>query len=76
MANAAASHPGMLPSAEQILETPSHPRILRVEPWVAAHLSDLWQSIRKGLTTQAIAEAGKARHHTNQSKPASAQNRS
>jgi hypothetical protein len=66
----------MLPTPEEIRETGSHPHILRVEPWIAAHLSDLWQSIRKGLITQTTVAADKARHHKSQLKPASAQNQS
>jgi hypothetical protein len=38
-------------SAEEILKTKSkqNQRALVVEPWVTAHLGDLWISLRKGL---------------------------
>lgn len=42
----------MLPSAEEIRNEESKVRILSVEPWVVAHIYDLWQQMKKGITEE------------------------
>jgi hypothetical protein len=43
----------MLPTAEEIRATPFKTRVLVTEPHVAAHLSDLWQQMKKRFTEKA-----------------------
>ena len=42
----------MLPSAEEIKAEETKVRILSVEPWVVAHIYDLWQQMKKGITEE------------------------
>jgi hypothetical protein len=65
----------MLPSPEDIRSLQSKSRPLPIEPWVAAELSRLWQSIRTNLEAS-IAAGTQAQPHSVQSAPASAHNRS
>lgn len=59
-------------SAEDIRQTESKERPLPIEPWVAAHLSRLWQSMKKNITA-----AGKQEQPQSvQSEPASSHNHS
>lgn len=39
----------MLPKAEEIQQLESKPMPLPIEPWVAAHLSRLWQGMKKNI---------------------------
>lgn len=65
----------MIPSPEEIRQTESKERPLPIEPWVAAHLSRLWQTMKKNI--QAASAAGKQEQpHTSQSEPASSHNHS
>jgi hypothetical protein len=65
----------MIPKAEEIQQFESKPRPLPVEPWVAAGISRLWQSMKKNI--QISIDAGKqAQHRSVQSTPASVHNRS
>lgn len=65
----------MLPSADQIRTMEGKPRPLRIEPWVAAHLSRVWQSMKKNIETS-IVSGTQEQHHIAQSVPASAHNHS
>lgn len=66
----------MLPSADDIRQIESKARPLPVEPWVAAGLSRLWQSMKKNIHASivsgpATASDTQAQPHTAQSAPAS-----
>jgi hypothetical protein len=65
----------MLPTAEQIRAQESKPKPLPVEPWVAANLSRLWQSMKTNIQAS-IASGMQAQPRSDQSAPASARNRS
>jgi hypothetical protein len=65
----------MLPSPETIRETQSNPRPLRIEPWVAANLSRLWQSMKIHLQTT-IASGNQEQPRSGQLMPASARSHS
>lgn len=43
----------MLPTAEEIRMTPLKARILVTERYIPAHLSDLWQQMKKRFTEMA-----------------------
>lgn len=71
----------MLPTAEHIRAQESKPKPLPIEPWVAANLSRLWQSMKKNIETSiasgsAIASGTQAQPRSDQSAPASARSRS
>ena len=71
----------MLPTPEEIRQTESRERPLIIEPWIAAHLSRLWQSMKKNIqdtTVSGLANASGTQEppHTDQSGPASARNHS
>ena len=77
----------MLPTAEQIRAHESKAKPLPVEPWVAANLSRLWQSMKKNIETSiasgpatasglATASGTQAQPRSVQSTPASARNHS
>jgi hypothetical protein len=68
----------MLPAPEVIRHAEGKARPLPIEPWVAANLSRLWQSMKKHIeqTTVPTASDTQAQPRTDQSKPASARNRS
>jgi hypothetical protein len=74
----------MLPPPEIIRESESKARPLPVEPWVAANLSRVWQSMKthiqqttvSGLATVSNASDTQAQPHSAQSAPASARSRS
>ncbi len=65
----------MLPSAEEIKQTEPKTRPLPIEPWVAAHLSRVWQAMKKNIS-DSIAVGTQAQHHIAQSEPASSHNHS
>jgi hypothetical protein len=65
----------MLPSADQIRMIEGKPRPLRIEPWVAAHLSRVWQSMKKNIETS-IAVGTQEQPRSVQSVPASARSHS
>lgn len=65
----------MLPTPEEIRQTESRERPLVIEPWIAAHLSRLWQSMKKNIQ-QTTAAGTQEPPHTVQSGPASARNHS
>ena len=68
----------MLPSPEVIRESEAKARPLPIEPWVAANLSRVWQSMKQHIqqTTVPIASGTQAQPHTAQSAPASARSHS
>jgi len=45
----------MLPSADEILTTPSKARPLQIDPWVAAGLSRLWQTMKVQIQSSIVA---------------------
>lgn len=55
----------MLPSPDEIRSTPIRPRILVTETHVAAHLSDLWQQIKKRFTEMADTKSSDCKSPTN-----------
>ncbi len=64
-----------MPSADQISQEVSKERPVYIQPWVAAHLSDVWQSMKQQIQ-QAIVQKGKQdRVRTSQGAPASAHSR-
>jgi len=77
----------MLPPPEIIRESESKARPLPVEPWVAANLSRLWQSMKTHIQRTTVSNASgpatvsnasdtQAQPHSAQSTPASARSRS
>ena len=60
-----------LPSAQEIALEEHKSRIIRVEPWIAAHLSDVWQGMKKVLKEEVIAVGKQEHDRSGQSKPAS-----
>lgn len=68
----------MLPTPEVIRHAEGKSRPLPIEPWVAANLSRLWQSMKKHIeqTTVPTASDTQAQPHSGQSTPAFARNRS
>lgn len=65
-------------SPEEIRQTESKQRPLPIEPWVAAQLSRVWQSMKKNITASgsATASGNSVQPHTAQSEPASSHNHS
>ena len=64
-----------MPSAQEIALEEHKARIIRVEPWIAAHLSDVWQGMKKVLKENLTA-VGKQEHDRSvQVKPASSRSR-
>lgn len=71
----------MLPTPEEIKQSESRERPLVIEPWIAANLSRLWQTMKKNIqqtTAAGLANASGTQepHQTVQSTPASAHNHS
>jgi hypothetical protein len=62
-------------TAEEISSSESKERPLPIEPWVAAGLSRLWQSMKKNIQETIVADK-QVQPHTDQSKPASSHNHS
>lgn len=60
-----------MPSAQEIALEEQKARIIRVEPWIAAHLSDVWQGMKRVLKEEATAVGKQGRDRSGQSKPAS-----
>lgn len=60
-----------LPSPAEILLEEHKVRKVRVEPWIAAHLSDVWQSMKNVLKQEFTAAGKQERGRSGQSKPAS-----
>lgn len=65
----------MLPSADHIRSQESKPRPLVIEPWVAANLSRLWQTMKKSIE-QSIVSGNQVQPHSAQSALASSRNHS
>ena len=72
-------------TAEEISSSESKERPLPIEPWVAAGLSRLWQSMKKNIQETIVADVTppmrgcadkQVQPHTDQSKPASSHNHS
>jgi hypothetical protein len=55
----------MLPTAEEIRATPFKTRVLVTEPHVAAHLSDLWQQMKKRFTEKADMKSSDCKNPSN-----------
>jgi len=47
----------MLPTPEEIRQTESRERPLLIEPWIAAHLSRLWQTMRKNIQETIVVDS-------------------
>ena len=47
----------MLPTPEQIRQSESRERPLPIEPWMAAHLSRLWQSMKKNIQQTIVSDS-------------------
>jgi hypothetical protein len=65
----------MLPTAEEISQAQSKERPLPIEPWVAANLSRLWQTMKKQIQDTIVADT-QVQHQTAQSEPASVRSHS
>lgn len=59
---------------DQISMEVSKERVLFVQPWVAAHLSDLWQQMKSNLQQTIVKKDKQDRVRSDQVKPASAHN--
>lgn len=59
---------------DQISMEVSKERTLFVQPWVAAHLSDVWQQIKSNLQQTIVKRDKQDRVQISQVKPASAHN--
>lgn len=61
-----------LPTPDEILQADPKERRVLVQPWVAAQLSDVWQTLRKNIEafTEQMGTQGRVR--TSQVMPASA----
>lgn len=73
----------MLPTPDEIRQSESRERPLPIEPWVAAGLSRLWQTMKKNIaeslvitSSPAIASGTQEPPRNVQSMPASAHNHS
>ena len=72
----------MKPTPEEIRQTQTKERPLTIEPWVAAGLSRIWQSMKKNIIASAtasgpaIASDRQVQPHTVQLTPASSHNHS
>jgi len=55
----------MLPTSEEIRATPFKTRVLVTEPHVAAHLSDLWQQMKKRFTEKADTKSSDCKNPAN-----------
>ena len=67
----------MLPAPEEIRQTESRERPLIIEPWVAAGLSRLWQTMKKNIINSTATAVGTQEPPRNvQLGPASAHNHS
>ena len=62
------------PSADQISQNVSKERPLLIQPWVAAHLSDVWQSMKQQIQQSIVQKGKQDRARTCQAMPASAHN--
>ena len=65
----------MLPTPDEIRQTESKERPLPIEPWVAAGLSRLWQTMKKNITDSIVSGTQEPPRNV-QSAPASAHNHS
>ena len=65
----------MLPTAEEIKQSESRERPLVIEPWIAANLSRLWQTMKKNIQ-QTTGVDKQELPQTVQSTPASVHNHS
>ena len=63
-----------LPTADEILQGVSKERPLLIQPWVAAQLSDVWQSIRLNLIESMKMKGKQGPVQISPVKPASAHN--
>lgn len=65
-----------LPSADEILMGGCKERTLQIQPWVAAHLSDVWQSIQRNIQESMKTKMKDKQGHvrTSPKEPASAHN--
>jgi len=59
----------MLPTADHIRSLESKPRPLRIEPWVAAHLSRVWQSMKKQIEASIVSDSSTQRSSAQQRTP-------
>lgn len=68
----------MLPTPEEIKQTEPRTRPLPVEPWVAANLSRLWQSMKKNIQASIASTASGTQEQPRsvQSTPASVRSHS
>jgi hypothetical protein len=63
-----------LPSADEILQGGCKERVLPIQPWVAAHLSDVWQSIQKNIRESMKMRDKQGHVQTSPKEPASVHN--
>lgn len=64
-----------LPSPDEILQGGCKERVLRIQPWVAAHLSDVWQSIQMNIRESIVKKKDiQGPVQTSLTEPASAHN--
>ena len=47
----------MLPTPEEIRQSESRERPLSIEPWIAAHLSRVWQTMKKNIQQTIISDS-------------------
>ena len=47
----------MLPTPEEIRQTEARERPLLIEPWIAAHLSRLWQTMKKNIEQTIVSDS-------------------
>ncbi len=47
----------MLPTSEEIRQAESRERPLPIEPWIAAHLSRLWQTMKKNIQQTIVSDS-------------------
>jgi hypothetical protein len=55
----------MLPTSDEIRATPFKTRVLVTEPYVAAHLSDLWQQMKKRFIAKADTKSSDCKNPSN-----------
>lgn len=63
-----------LPTPEQISMEVSKERVVLIQPWVAAQLSDVWHQMKSRIRTTVEQKYKQDRVRTSQVKPASAHN--
>jgi hypothetical protein len=64
-----------LPSAAEILLEEHKLRKVRIDPWIAAHLSDVWQSMKSVLKKDFTDVGKQERGRSDRAKPASSHSR-